>query len=113
MAWLVQRLGDVFNNVAEYEGIVAVLLHAIHAGHRHVCVQSDSLLIVRQLRCEWACRSAQLQPLFNQARPLMRLLQAQGGEILIEHIYREYNTLADTLAKSALRNRQSQPWLPS
>ena len=98
----------VTNNVAEYSGLRAVLRHALARGHRRICIQMDSLLVVRQVRCEWACRSPEFRPQFSATRALLRQLAAQDVQILIEHIYREHNTHADSLANAALQSLTSR-----
>ena len=61
-------------------------------------IESDSELLVNQMRGRYKVKSAELKPLFERARKT-----AQGLETFrIEHVYREQNRDADTLVNEAL-----------
>ena len=101
---------DITNNVAEYHGLIDSLTHAGHNRFHRVCVQSDSLIVVKQVRCEWACRNSQLRALFGVVRSMLLALRRRGANVIIEHIYREYNHVADGLAAEAIRSQASKAW---
>ena len=46
--------------------------------------------------------SPTLAPLFNDALRALRELRGRGATCTLQHIYREFNTLADGLANEAL-----------
>ena len=100
-------LGDVTNNIAEYEGIAEAMRHALRIqgqGALHVVFRVDSMLVKRQVLCEIACRSSSLQPLHEPCMLMLRDLRRQNpnGKVEVEHVYREFNTNADGTANEAL-----------
>ena len=75
-----------------------------------VVVQGDSMLTTRQLTGRWGCRSPALLALFEDCCKLAKLLVASGVDVRVEHIYREYNTVADALSNEAVdRGHESGP----
>lgn len=98
VAKLKKYIGRMTNNVAEYYGLIAALDYAQTHGIRALRVESDSELLVKQIRGLYKVKSGDLQPLFERARKM-----SQGFESFrIEHVYREQNREADTLANEAL-----------
>jgi ribonuclease HI len=98
IARLKKYIGRMTNNVAEYYGLIAALDYAQAKGIRALRVESDSELLVKQMRGQYKVKSGDLQPLFERARKM-----SQGFETFrIEHVYREQNREADTLANEAL-----------
>lgn len=102
-------LGDVTNNVAEYEALLWGLRAAIALGAREVRVRADSELIVKQMRGEYRVRSAGLKPLFLEAQSLRRQLDAAT----FEHVARAENAEADDLANEAMDRRVTVGDAPS
>src|SRR2546421_5715525 len=98
VAKLKKYIGRATNNVAEYYGLIAALDYAQSHGIRALRVESDSELLVRQMRGQYKVKSPELRPLYERARKM-----SQGFEAFrIEHVYREQNALADALANEAL-----------
>jgi len=98
VARLKKYIGQNTNNVAEYYGLIAALDYAQAHGIRALRVESDSELLVKQMRGQYKVKSADLRPLFERARKM-----AQGLESFrIDHVYREQNREADALANQAL-----------
>jgi ribonuclease HI len=95
---LSRYLGRTTNNVAEYEGLLMGLEALLKLGQKHIVVQSDSQLLVRQLNGEYRVKDEKLKVLFAQA---MRLLR-QFGSYRILHVRREMNKLADRLANRGI-----------
>ena len=91
-------IGKATNNAAEYRALITGLQEAKKLGARRVAVRGDSELIVRQLRGEYKVKSADLQPLYEQAQSLLR----EFDEASIQHNYRHHNALADRLANLAM-----------
>jgi ribonuclease HI len=91
-------LGICTNNVAEYHGLLAALSWAAEHGVRRLRVRSDSELLVRQMRGEYRVKSRGLQPLYEEARALVRRI----GTVRFEHVPRELNADADRLANEAI-----------
>ncbi len=95
---LKESLGLATNNVAEYNGLLAALrwavAHAVSALH----VRSDSELLVKQMKGEYRVKNPGLQPLYEEARSLVK----QIGRVKFEHVRREFNKDADRLANEAM-----------
>jgi ribonuclease HI len=98
VAKLKKYIGRMTNNVAEYYGLIAAMDYAQSHGIRALRVESDSELLVKQMRGEYKVRNADLQPLFERAKKM-----SQAFDVFrIEHVYREQNREADALANEAL-----------
>jgi ribonuclease HI len=98
VARLKKYIGRNTNNVAEYFALIAALDYAQAHGVRSLRVESDSELMVKQMRGQYKVKSADLKPLFERASKM-----AQGLESFrIEHVYREQNREADALVNQAL-----------
>ena len=101
--------------MSEYSGLRACLERAVERATRDhpmgpVVVQGDSMLTTRQLTGRWGCRSPALLALFEDCCKLAKLLVASGVDLRVEHIYREYNTVADALSNEAVdRGHESGP----
>ena len=98
VARLKKYIGKNTNNVAEYFGLIAALDYAETHGIRALRIESDSELLVKQMRGQYKVKSSDLRPLFERARKM-----AQGlASFRIDHVYREQNREADALANQAL-----------
>lgn len=98
VAHLKKYIGRATNNVAEYYGLIAALDYAQSHGVRALRIESDSELLVNQMRGRYKVKSADLKPLFERARKMSRSFDS----FRIEHVYREKNAEADKLANEAL-----------
>jgi ribonuclease HI len=98
VAKLKKYIGRMTNNVAEYYGLIAALDYAQAHGVRAIRIESDSELLVKQMRGQYKVKSEDLRPLFERAKKM-----SQGFDSFrIEHVYREQNREADALANEAL-----------
>jgi ribonuclease HI len=105
VANLKKYIGRSTNNVAEYYGLIAALDYAQQHGIRALHVQSDSELLVRQMRGQYKVKSPELRPLFERASKM-----AQTFDFFkIDHVYREQNAEADALANEALDETSGKP----
>ena len=93
-----QSLGVATNNVAEYRGLLAALTWAVRAGIGRLHIRSDSELLVKQMRGDYRVKNPGLQPLWEEARRLVRRI----GDVRFEHVRRELNKDADRLANEAM-----------
>jgi ribonuclease HI len=93
-----QFLGEVTNNIAEYQGLIRGLEAALKHGATSIVVKSDSELMVRQLNGIYKVRTPHILVLFQQAKALLQNFK----EIEILHIRREQNKRADALCNQAL-----------
>ena len=96
-------IGDETNNVAECQGVLAALKHAARQQYPRVCFRVDSKLVEQQLAGKWACRSDMLKPVYEECLILLAALRLTLGSenVCLEHLYREYNAAADSLANVA------------
>lgn len=98
VARLKKYIGRTTNNVAEYYGLIAALDYAQSNSIRALHIESDSELLVKQMRGQYKVKSADLQPLFERAKKMSQLL----ASFQIRHVYREHNREADALANEAM-----------
>jgi ribonuclease HI len=98
VARLKKYIGRSTNNVAEYYGLIAALDYAQSHGIRAVRIESDSELLVKQMRGVYKVKSTDLQPLYERARKMAQTFDS----FRIEHVYREQNREADRLANEAM-----------
>ena len=91
-------LGKTTNNVAEYQGLLAALDHALGKGYRRVQVQTDSELLALQIKGVYKVKSPGLKPLHEAAGRLIGRFESFS----VEHVPRERNREADRLANLAL-----------
>lgn len=105
VAKLKKYIGRFTNNVAEYYGLIAAMDYAHSHGFHAIRVESDSELLVKQMRGLYKVKSADLQPLYERAHKLSAGFDAFG----IEHVYREQNREADALANEALDASEGKP----
>jgi ribonuclease HI len=89
-----EALGRATNNVAEYRALLLALDRAAARGATEVMIESDSLLLVEQMRGRYRVKAPHLQVLFADA-----LRQAKAfPRFSIQHVRREQNVDADRLA---------------
>ncbi len=86
------------NNVAEYTGLIIGLKEAIKLDIKSICVEGDSLLVIKQMKGEYKVKSPNLINLYNEAKEL----EKQFELILFSHIYRCQNKRADELSNFAI-----------
>jgi len=98
VAKLKKYIGRMTNNVAEYYGLIAAMDYAQSHGIRALRVESDSELLVKQMRGLYKVKSEDLRPLFERALKMSKAFDS----FRIEHVYREQNREADALANEAL-----------
>ena len=110
VAKLKKYIGRMTNNVAEYYGLIAALDYAESHGVRAIRVESDSELLVKQMRGQYKVKSEDLRPLFERAQKMSKAFDS----FRIEHVYREQNREADALANEALDETEGgKPKLPA
>ncbi len=93
-----KALGHGTNNQAEYEGAIAALEAAIELGADEITLRMDSLLVVRQFEGRFRVKNAKLIPLHKRLIDL----RPRFARIRLEHVPREDNKVADSLANQAL-----------
>lgn len=105
IARLSRYLGEMTNNEAEYRALILALEEAQRRTSGPIIVHSDSELVVRQLGGAYKTRSSHLQPLFEQVSVLL----THFSEVKIEHVPREKNREADSLACEAIEEYRTSP----
>jgi ribonuclease HI len=98
VARLKKYIGNNTNNVAEYFGLIAALDYSQNHGIRALRVESDSELMVKQMRGQYKVKSEELKPLFERAKKMSQMFES----FRINHVYREQNKEADALVNQAL-----------
>jgi ribonuclease HI len=98
VARLKKYIGINTNNVAEYFGLIAALDYAQNHGIRALRIESDSELMVKQMRGQYKVKSEELKPLFERAKKMSQTFES----FRISHVYREQNKEADALVNQAL-----------
>jgi ribonuclease HI len=98
VARLSEFLGIQTNNYAEYKGLLAVLIWAGQNSARQLRVDSDSELMVKQMKGQYKVASPVLRPLWEEAKRLSRQLD----RFEISHTLRGGNKEADRLANEAM-----------
>jgi ribonuclease HI len=93
-----ERIGETTNNRAEYEALVRALEVARDHGFDEVDLRGDSELIVKQVRGEWNTND----PGLRERRVTVRELLSAFDRWSLEHVPREINDRADSLANRAL-----------
>ena len=93
-------IGRHTNNVAEYYALIAALDYAAANGIKRLRVQSDSQLIVNQMKGLYKVKHPDLRPLHERAKKMAAGLEA----FAIQYVPREQNCDADTAANAALDN---------
>lgn len=82
------------NNVAEYTGLIMGLHEARRLNISRLTVHGDSELIIKQMKKEYAVKSANIKAYYDAAASLAK----QFAYIHFKHVYREYNVRADELS---------------
>jgi dinuclear metal center YbgI/SA1388 family protein len=98
-------LGQVTNNVAEYQALILALREAVSLGAVRVEINTDSELLARQWNGEYRIQNQGLIPLMQQARRLAGQLQS----CTVAHVPRERNKRADALANQAIDEHMKKP----
>ena len=93
-----EYIGEVTNNVAEYQALLLALREAARLKAARVKIRSDSELLVRQVDGRYRVKHPRLIELHSEARDLMKSIPS----FQIEHIGRELNAQADALANRAI-----------
>lgn len=96
-------LGIQTNNYAEYSAVLAALEYLVlaHVGE-NINFLMDSQLVARQLSGRYKIKSPNLIPLVDK----IKVLESKFLKVVYDHIPRELNKKADSLANMALDLRR-------
>jgi ribonuclease HI len=92
-------IGIATNNVAEYTALIYALEEALLLKAKSLKINTDSQLLARQLNKIYKVKHAGIINLYNRALHLLTGFE----KVLINHIPREENSLADKLATEAIK----------
>ena len=92
-------IGMATNNVAEYTALIYALEEALLLKAKSLKINTDSQLLARQLNKIYKVKHAGIKNLYNRAVHLLTGFE----KVLIKHIPREENSLADELATKAIK----------
>src|SRR5262249_41843932 len=73
IARIKKYIGRMTNNVAEYYGLIAALDYAQSNQIRALRIESDSELLVKQMRGRYKVKSEDLKPLFERAKKMSQV----------------------------------------
>ena len=83
VAKLKKYIGRMTNNVAEYYGLIAAMDYAQSHSIRVLHIESDSELLVKQMRGQYKVKSEDLRPLFERAKKMSQAFDS----FRIEHVF--------------------------
>ena len=89
---------DRTNNQAEYEALILGLQMGLDLGHKKLEVEGDSLLVIHQVVGDWQVRSTALALLKERVVAVLDQME----DVVIRHIPRDENKIADQLANTAM-----------
>ncbi len=98
-------LGNKTNNVAEYEGLLALLNWAVDKKIQSLKVFSDSKLLVEQIKGRYKVKSENLKDLNLKIKEIIKKIP----NFKIYYIKREYNKIADEIANKCIDENISNP----
>ena len=99
LAEVSERIGTATNNEAEYIALIRGLEEAKLLGIDRLRWRTDSELAHRQWTGQYKVRSPRLQGLYAKAK----LLASEFEAVVPEHVHREGNSNADSLANAAFK----------
>ena len=96
-------LGEMTNNMAEYEALLHALTSASERSVKKITVYTDSLLVANQVNGLYKIKNATL---FDYVRRVKKIV-SNFEYFKIQYIPREQNKVADRLAKDAIKKGQT------
>ncbi len=99
-----EYIGKKTNNEAEYLVLIKALQIALSCNVKSIKVFSDSELVVNQIKGVYKVRHEHLKKLYDEAIFLIKKFE----QFEINHILRNSNAQADSLAKSAIEHSGKQ-----
>jgi len=81
------------NNTAEYRGLELGLEKALAIGVRHINIEGDSMLVIKQICRLWAVKAPGLKDVYKRVSSLLQKFDS----VSCRHIYREHNIRADAI----------------
>lgn len=91
------------NNTAEYRGLELGLQMALDKGVRSLKIEGDSNLVIQQIAGKWKVRNDTLKVIYGRVMELIKKFDA----VACRHVYREYNTRADSITNELQETKVS------
>lgn len=101
-------IGTATNNIAEYMALIYALEEGLLLKAKSLEINTDSQLLARQLNKIYKVRHEGIKIFYNQALKLLSGFE----KVVINHIRREENILADKLATQAVKKKQAECGCP-
>lgn len=101
-------IGHATNNIAEYSALIYALEEARVLKAKSLEINTDSQLLARQLNKIYKVRHEGIRNFYNKAVHLLTGFE----KVVINHVRREENSLADKLATEAIRKKQAECGCP-
>ena len=102
-------IGSATNNQAEYWALIialAVFINKFNLNiNEHLVIRSDSQLLVNQLNGVYSVKIESLIKLYQKTINLLSKFKSYS----VEHIYREKNSVADSLANEGIDKKNIVP----
>jgi len=95
---------DVTNNQAEYEALIMGLNLGLQMGLKNLRVEGDSELVINQVTGHYKVRDQHLLSLRQKASEILEQME----DVVIAHIPRNENKIADALANQAMDTKQDE-----
>ncbi len=94
------------NNYAEYMALIKALrwIKKNDLEFDEMLIQTDSKLVVKQVKGEWSVKSENMRDLWEEVKELIDFFDERSKEVNIKHVYRENNVKADELTQQALED---------
>jgi ribonuclease HI len=94
-------LGQMTNNMAEYEALIFALQKTKKALIKKVSVYTDSLLVTNQINGRYKVKNTKLRRYVEEAKNIIK----NFNSFVLKYIPREENKIADKLAKDAVNKK--------
>jgi len=92
-------LGEMTNNMAEYEALLHALTSAAERSVKEITVYTDSLLVANQVTGVYKIKNTTLLDYVRRIKKIVSNFE----HFTIQYIPREQNAVADKLAKDAIK----------
>jgi ribonuclease HI len=96
-------IGKATNNIAEYTALLVCIKKASQLKCSKLLIHSDSELLARQMNGQYKIKNNGIKKIHQQ---VMHVLSKSSISIEIEHIGREYNSDADSLANAGIDSKR-------
>ncbi len=99
-----KAIGEATNNIAEYSALIYALQEAMALKAKKLKIFTDSELLFRQVTGVYKVKNDKLKFLYDQ----IQLLMKEFDHVDLNHVRREKNKKADSLATRSLKKKQTK-----